>query len=903
VIAANKLKSYTKLYIMPLLIILGVSTISSIAFLRYPFSAGDVRAHMVKIWYTSEMIRHGKWSWWCPIWYCGIPFLLYYPPLFYIEGALVNLILHNPINSIRVMGIISVYILAIGVFFISRKLQLSIGKSILSSLILMTTPSILWEINRGGIYPMMMSLGLGLIGLGSMISWLSSKKLKYLILYVIMMSLSLYTHPIGGLTCYTISILVVVSNLYLNYESSNKSLNKKRIIKDIEKLLKNNWKTLAVTVSIPLLSAPQYLPMFIYRHYLSPLYVPPPSFNLAIHLLNMIGCAMWSPLLFLVIAYILGSIYGIRYGKRVDIKIFGLISILSYVVILFLPIYFNLMTKIAPGGQLLSHRLSGVIFPVFGSVAVAYSLSRNKKDKYIKAMILAIALNSVIYSIYIYSYLFDVVSFDKIESGYCPKISYYIWSLLINNKYMKYIISPYQAFFATPRDVTWGLITGEGLFSIKCSLSKSAKKCLEYIRSNDSDPYNLVIFDPFTHVSPYFCDSAYTSIISKHYSLMGWFNQGSPAFYSLPIYVEWQYSWMFYKPAVFNIFFLANVKYVISRDKEWNKFLHSTGYFKEIRKFGKLHLYKFTYAIGPCKIVPNPILVIDDCSDKNEVNKYYTMMLNLIPMDGWKHIFVQGNVSDASKFHQIVVRVKYISKIRKIVNDMKRGKLVIIIPYNDWILAEEISKMFHVKVKPVKAYRVEPIQSMYVSSKVTKACKEVGMAIPGSTEKGRMWFLINGKPFKTLTINHGRIKVMICGIDIFDYVKFIHPTLGYGIGDYPVPKKDERTLIKHIFGWLNSGTPKPAKMKADTPSTITVYGHGYIILNIGYHPLWSSNAGKIFRGSGGLIVVKSSGRATLKFKYKNYERIIWWGMFALGLIAVLWVLLSDKQEKLLKLLG
>ncbi len=104
------------------IVLLGLTTVAGLAFLQSPFSAGDSRAHVVKIWFVSELFKRGHWSYWCPVWYCGFPLLLYYPPLFYLVGGALNLPLGDPVKTLRILGLVAVYALVVGISLTCRQL-------------------------------------------------------------------------------------------------------------------------------------------------------------------------------------------------------------------------------------------------------------------------------------------------------------------------------------------------------------------------------------------------------------------------------------------------------------------------------------------------------------------------------------------------------------------------------------------------------------------------------------------------------------------------------------------------------------------------------------------------------------------------------------------------------------
>ncbi|WP_456483349.1 6-pyruvoyl-tetrahydropterin synthase-related protein [Methanopyrus kandleri] len=852
-----------------MLLFLGLTAVASLAFLQSPFSAGDSRAHVVKIWFVSELFKRGHWSYWCPVWYCGFPFLLYYPPLFYLVGGALNLPLGDPVQTLRILGLVAVYVLVVGIFFACRQLGFTAFEAALSTLLFLTSPSILWEINRGGIFPMMMSLGFGLLALGLLERMLSRGFVpKSALGIVALATLSLFTHPIGGMTCQGALILRVL--LGVVPEESLRPNQWFRALTD-----RQNLPLLLLAVFPPLLAAPQYLPMLLYRGYISPLVTPAPQTPLDC-IVTLLSCPMWSPLPFFILLSMLGVYYALRRSGP-GVRLYGALTCLIFCASVFLLLAFWSIYKVAPGGQLITHRLPGVLFPLFGTLILGCVIRHRPK------VFATLAIPQLLlFAVYVWSYT-QPVDLDSVREGHIPSPVVHLW------KAMDLLPRCVSAGITSPQSLLWTLVAAGGFFTLDTKPTEDAKCALHYLRHHGG-PYDRVTFDPFTHVSLYRCDSAFVPIESGHYSLLGWFNQGDPAFYSLAWYVEWQHSWVFYPNAVLTVFHLANVRYVISGSPKWIASLERLPEFHRLTDFGRYTVFSTSVSPGPAELVPRPILVIDDILRRP--NPYYTMVLNVIPDKGTRRIFVEGSPEDVARFHQIIVRTDRPDTLDEVLRKMKSGRVLVIVPANDYTTARYLAERFGLHVRPVIVCPWEPLPSMKVCNRLIDAYRFVGITVPGATPEERTWFLFNGRPW--VDVKLGKVKVRVCGVDFVDLAGTLHQTLYYGAGAYPLPPKWERTLLNEILRGFDSGKPRPVKFKAVEPDDVRVRGKGYILVKIGYHPAWHADA-PTYRGSGGLIIVRSTGVTRLRFGFTWWERMLWWGAFAIGLMGSAWLYLRGRD--------
>ncbi|WP_456482227.1 6-pyruvoyl-tetrahydropterin synthase-related protein [Methanopyrus sp.] len=637
---------------------------------------------------------------------------------------------------------------------------------------------------------------------------------------------------------------------------------------------RRNLPLLLLAALTPLLAAPQYLPMLLYRGYISPLVTPAPQAPLDC-IITLLSCPMWSPLPFFILLSVLGAYYALR-RSDLGVRLYGALTYLMLCTSTSLLLTFWSVYRVAPGGQLITHRLSGVLFPLFGALVLGCVIRHRPK------VFAALAIPQLLlFAVYVWSYT-QPVDLDGVRKGHIPSPVVHLW------KVVNRLPGCVGTDLTSPQSFLWTLIAAGGFFTLNTKPTEDAKCALHYLHHRGG-PYDRVTFDPFTHVSLYRCDSAFVPMESGHYSLLGWFNQGDPAFYSLAWYVEWQHSWVFYPNAVRTVFHLANVRYVVSGSSEWTASLERLPEFHRLRSFGRYTVFSTSVSPGPAELVPHPILVIDDVLRRP--NPYYTMVLNVIPDGGTRRIFVEGSPEDAARFRQVVVRTDRSETLDEVLRRVKSGRVLVIVPANGYATARYLAERFGLHVRPVIVCPWEPSRSMKICNRLIDAYRSVGITAPGSVTGERTWFLFNGRPW--VDVKLGRVEVRVCGVDFVDLAGALHPVLYYGAGTYPLPPRWERVLLDEVLKGFDSGKPRPVEFEAVEPDDVRVRGKGYILVKIGYHPAWHANA-PTYRGSGGLILVRSSGVTRLRFGFTWWERALWWGAFAIGLVGSAWLYIRGR---------
>jgi len=235
-----------------------------------PWLPRDSLSHAFGIGYAWKIISGKTSAAFCKFWYTGFPYTGTYGFLPYILASPLYPKLGG-YKSFSIAMIMSASIFSLSVYMLSRSLKLNRSTSLISSIL--TSSCMISQWIDGGIYPMTLSMALGNLSH-------AYYKRNY-ILSVALLTLSLYSHPAGGiLSSATIAIRGIYENSYR--------------------------KPLLIVITSLLLSSPFYIRFLYLYPTMSSLVTIPLDIG------ELIETSIFSPGLPLIIIGTLGSIFIVR---------------------------------------------------------------------------------------------------------------------------------------------------------------------------------------------------------------------------------------------------------------------------------------------------------------------------------------------------------------------------------------------------------------------------------------------------------------------------------------------------------------------------------------------------------------------------------------------------------------
>jgi hypothetical protein len=188
----------------------------------------DSTSHLFQIKYLSESFKTtGKQPLWCSYWYCGFPFLLFYPPLSYLSAFFLSLTGLTPVLSYKIIESIFFISAPFTIYFLARTLCLTRLESYIAALGFNLIPSVMSNFIFWDRYPTVISVPFVVLLSAFLIRYLRNEEIKDLILTTLAFSLLLLTHHFSAFC--GILVAFVISLSYLLQKRDAKTV--KRIIK------------------------------------------------------------------------------------------------------------------------------------------------------------------------------------------------------------------------------------------------------------------------------------------------------------------------------------------------------------------------------------------------------------------------------------------------------------------------------------------------------------------------------------------------------------------------------------------------------------------------------------------------------------------------------------------------
>ena len=188
----------------------------------------DSSSHIFQVLNLYESFKStGKIPLWCSYWYCGFPFLLFYPPLSYLLAFTLALTGIPPILSYKIVETFFYVVAPFTIYFLARNLSLSRRESYVAALGFNLIPSIMSNFIFWDRYPTIVAVPLFALLSAFLIRYLKNERSKDLILTTLTFSLLLLTHHYSAFCAVLAAFIISLS--YLLMRRNRVTL--KRIIK------------------------------------------------------------------------------------------------------------------------------------------------------------------------------------------------------------------------------------------------------------------------------------------------------------------------------------------------------------------------------------------------------------------------------------------------------------------------------------------------------------------------------------------------------------------------------------------------------------------------------------------------------------------------------------------------
>ncbi|NPB02194.1 MAG: hypothetical protein GXO28_04715 [Methanopyri archaeon] len=339
-----------------LTVILG-AVVACAASIHYPLLSRDSRAHAVKIWYTYEMLKHGRWDAWCPVWYCGFPYLTYYGSFGYIVGLLTYLVSGSPFTAFSLCLLVAATIFGLGIYAICRARGVNKRTAVVCSLLALCSGGVMKAINWSGVYPNMLSLSFGLLALAAFEGWLRGRMKRGLAHSTLLLVPAYYTHPLGGMLSGGLIFTRAAAECAVRWKEENP--------RSVLRLLL--LSLVPVTVA-GLIALPHYAAAAKYKRFLAELYLYPPG-SVPDILKDVLLGGKWDPGLLVLLPGLAGALVLWRRKRDAWVPFLAFWGLVTAIVIFAYTLgYWRYLPF---GRNMLAERFTLVLMPALLAVAAA----------------------------------------------------------------------------------------------------------------------------------------------------------------------------------------------------------------------------------------------------------------------------------------------------------------------------------------------------------------------------------------------------------------------------------------------------------------------------------------------------------------------------------------------------
>jgi hypothetical protein len=173
----------------------------------------DATSHLSKILLMyNSYLNHGHIPSWNPDWYCGTPFLLFYPPLSYWIVFLLSLLGLGPILSYKIIDAFFYFIMPFIIYFLALEFNFKKRESTLAALIFALSPVVIGNYLFYDRYPNTMALCLaGLLIIFMHKTLINRFNIKWIIISALLLASIILTHHLSAAYVALVILIMVVA--------------------------------------------------------------------------------------------------------------------------------------------------------------------------------------------------------------------------------------------------------------------------------------------------------------------------------------------------------------------------------------------------------------------------------------------------------------------------------------------------------------------------------------------------------------------------------------------------------------------------------------------------------------------------------------------------------------------
>jgi hypothetical protein len=173
----------------------------------------DATSHLSKILLMyNSYLNHGYIPSWNPDWYCGTPFLLFYPPLSYWIVFSLSFLGLGPILSYKIIDAFFYFVMPFIVYFLALEFNLKKKESAFAALIFTLSPVVIGNFLFYDRYPNTMALCLaGLLIIFIHKTLVNRLNIKWIIISTLLLASIILTHHLSAAYVALVILIIVVA--------------------------------------------------------------------------------------------------------------------------------------------------------------------------------------------------------------------------------------------------------------------------------------------------------------------------------------------------------------------------------------------------------------------------------------------------------------------------------------------------------------------------------------------------------------------------------------------------------------------------------------------------------------------------------------------------------------------
>ena len=180
----------------------------------------DSNSHIFQVLYLHEGHKEGVMPLWSSYWYCGFPFLLFYPPLSYLSIFSLSLIGMSPVFAYKLVEAFFYVLAPFTVYFLARTINLKKREALLASLAFSLIPGVIANLIFWDRYPTVVATPLLVLLSAFTIRFLKDEKISDLILAGLSWTFLLLIHHLSAYCAVMVVIILCVTYLLMKRDWS-----------------------------------------------------------------------------------------------------------------------------------------------------------------------------------------------------------------------------------------------------------------------------------------------------------------------------------------------------------------------------------------------------------------------------------------------------------------------------------------------------------------------------------------------------------------------------------------------------------------------------------------------------------------------------------------------------------